>query len=184
MAHYGLAELDLSTRITLAQEMLQPLPEREWGRVTELAQTYGVSRAFLYQLRDRALHALTSGLGPRQPDPQPLEETLLIDRDFIRRAIVVLPLLKGTVRDIQPGLHLLLGVQRSTGYISQTLTAAGEKGPLTKPWKRRNGPGGPICKPGGSFRAGADRSRSRSPYPRLNWKQPRPLTALTSGAGS
>lgn len=130
MAHYRLAELDLSTRITLAQEMLQPLPEREWGRVTELAQTYGVSRSFLYQLRGRALNALSSGLAPGQPGPQPLEERLLIDRDFIRRAIVVLPLLKGTVRDIQQGLQWLLGVQRSTGYISQTLTAAGEQATL------------------------------------------------------
>jgi len=127
MAHYRLSELDLSTRMTLAQEMLQPLPEREWGRVTELAQTYGVSRTFLYQLRDRALNALISVLAPRQPGPQPLEERLIIDRDFIRRAIVVLPLLKGTVRDIQQGLGLLLGVHRSIGYISQTLTTAGEQ---------------------------------------------------------
>lgn len=38
-----------------------------------------------------------------------------------------MPVLKGTVRDIQQGLHLLFGVQRSVGYISQTLTAAGEQ---------------------------------------------------------
>lgn len=127
MAHYRLSELDLSTRVSLAREMLQPIPEREWGRVTELAQDYGVSRAFLYQLRDRALNGLSSGLEPRQPGPRPLAEQLVIDRDLIRRAIVVLPLLKGTVRDIQQGLELLLGVQRSTGYISQTLTAAGQQ---------------------------------------------------------
>jgi hypothetical protein len=64
--------------------MIRPIPEREWGRATELACLYGVSR-------------------------------------------VVLPLLKGTVRDIQQGLRLLFGLQRSTGYISQTLSAAGEQ---------------------------------------------------------
>jgi len=127
MAHYRLSELDLSTRVTLALEMLQPIPEREWGRVTELAQIYGVSREFLYQLRDRARDSLTTVLAPRQPGPPAQEEWLSIDRDFIRRAIVVLPLLKGTVRDIQQGLGLLFGIQRSTGYISQTLTAAGEQ---------------------------------------------------------
>ncbi len=127
MGDYRLPELELSTRISLAMEMLQPLPEREWGRVTQLAQLYGVSREFLYQLRARALKALRDGLAPQQPGPPPPEAGLIIDREFIRRAIVVLPLLKGSIRDIQQGLELLLGVHRSTGYISQTLKTAGEQ---------------------------------------------------------
>jgi hypothetical protein len=127
MAYYRLPELDLSTRIVIALEMLQPIPEREWGRVTELAQTYDVSRTFLYDLRDRALDVLAEGLSPRKPGPQSQGESLMIDRAFIQRAITVMPLLKGTVRDIQHGLRLLFGVHRSVGYISQTLTAAGEQ---------------------------------------------------------
>ena len=127
MAHYRLSELDLSTRIMLALEMLRPIPQREWGRATELAQSYDVSRKFLYDLRDRALDALIEGLTPRPPGPQPQETSLTIDRRFIQRAIAVMPMLKGTVRDIQQGLRLLFGVQRSVGYISQTLTAAGEQ---------------------------------------------------------
>ena len=130
MGHYRLPELDLSTRISLAIEMLQPIPDREWGRVTELAGQYGVTRAFLYQLRDQALEALKAVLVPGQPGPQPEAGTLIIDRDFIRRAIVVLPLLKGTVRDIQQGLTLLFDLKRSTGYISQTLKAAGQQATL------------------------------------------------------
>jgi len=127
MAHYRLSELDLSTRMTLALEMLPPIPEREWGRVTELAHTYDVSRMFLYGLRDRAFEVLAAGLAPRQPGPQSQAETLVIDRAFIQRAIVILPLLKGSVRDIRQGLDLLLGVRRSVGYISQTLSVAGEQ---------------------------------------------------------
>ena len=130
MAHYRVKELDLSTRITLALEMLHPVAERGWGRVTELAQTYGVSREFLYQLRERALNSLSEVLAPRPPGPQGAAESLIIDRELIRRAIVVLPLLKGSVRDIQQGLDLLFGVQRSTGYISQTLQTAGEQAAL------------------------------------------------------
>jgi hypothetical protein len=107
--------------------MLKPIPERAWGRVTKIAQSYGVSRAFLYQLRDQALSGLSRELEPGQPGARPAVEELVIDRDLIRRTIVVLPLLKGTVRDIQQGLGLLLGVQRSIGYISQTLNAAGEQ---------------------------------------------------------
>ena len=127
MAHYRLPELDLSTRITFALEMLQPIPPRKWGRVTELAQTWGVSRTFLYDLRDRALDVLTEGLTPRAPGRQPQEESLVIDRAFIQRAISIMPLLKGTVRDIRRGLDLLLGVERSVGYISQTLRVVGEQ---------------------------------------------------------
>jgi hypothetical protein len=127
MAHYRLSGLDLSTRMMLAFEMLQPIPDRKWGRVTELARTYAISRTFLYNLRDRAFEGLAEGLSPRTPGPRPQEASLVIDRAFIQRAIVVMPMLKGTVRDIQQGLRLLFGVQRSVGYISQTLTTAGER---------------------------------------------------------
>jgi hypothetical protein len=127
MAHYRLSELDLSTRIRLALEMLQPIPERGWGRVTELAQTYGVSRTFLYNLRDQALDVLGQGLSPRQAGRPSQEASLAIDRAFIQRAISVMPLLKGSIRDIQHGLYLLFGVKRSVGYISQMLSAAGEQ---------------------------------------------------------
>jgi hypothetical protein len=69
MGHYRLPKLDLSTQISLVVEMLQPIPDREWGRVIELAGQYGVSRAFLYQLRDRALEAVRTVLAPGQPGP-------------------------------------------------------------------------------------------------------------------
>jgi hypothetical protein len=120
-------KLDLSTRIMLAREMLRPIPERQWGRATELAQTYDVSRTFLYDLRDRALDVLIEGLAPRKPGPQPQQESLMVDAAFIQRVITVMPMLKGTIRDIQQGLRLLFGIQRSVGYISQTLTAAGKQ---------------------------------------------------------
>jgi hypothetical protein len=70
---------------------------------------------------------LIEGLSPRTPGPQPQQESLMIDRAFIQRAITVMPMLKGTVRGTQQGLHPLFGIQRSVGYISQTLTAAGEQ---------------------------------------------------------
>jgi hypothetical protein len=111
----------------LALEMLRPIPQREWGWATELAHSYDVSRKFLYDLRDRALDALIEGLKPWTPGPQPQETSLKIDLRLIQRAIAVMPMLKGTVRDIQRGLGLLFGVRRLVGYISQTLTAVGEQ---------------------------------------------------------
>jgi uncharacterized protein (DUF2267 family) len=49
----------------------------------------------------------------------------VVDRDYLHKAIAVMPLLTGSVRSIQMGLALLFGVQRSVGHISQTLKAAG-----------------------------------------------------------
>lgn len=125
MAHYRISELDLSTRVALGLEMLRPIPEREWGRATELAEQYGISRTLLYELRDRAEEALYTAFLPQPPGPAPEAETVLINRDFIRRSVTVLSLLKGSVRDIQLGLDLLFGLSRSVGYISETLQEVG-----------------------------------------------------------
>jgi len=125
MSHYRIPELDLSTRIEIGLEMSREIPKREWGRATELARKYGISRTLLYQLRDRVDEALAKALLPRKPGPKPEGEELVIDRDFIRLAVTVLSMLKGSVRDIQLGLKLLFSVSRSIGYISETLQDVG-----------------------------------------------------------
>jgi hypothetical protein len=118
-------ELELPTRFEIGLEMLQEIPDREWGRATELAEKHNISRTLLYQLRDRAKEALVKGLLPRKPGPKPEVEELTIDQDFIRRSVTVLSMLKGSVRDIQLGLKLLFDVSRSMGYISETLQEVG-----------------------------------------------------------
>jgi len=125
MARYRPPELDLLTRMTLGLEMLTPIPQRSWGRVTELAKSYGVSRTFLYNLREWALDALVVALAPRDLKLHPQTDTLAVDEVFLRRAITVLPMLKGTVRYILKRLALLFGIHRSVGCISQTLQEAG-----------------------------------------------------------
>jgi len=126
MEEYRRKDLDLSTRIAIGIEMLSPVEERGWGRASELAQEYDISRSLLYQFKERVQRALEGALKPK-PVGRPAEEKLLrVDRDTVRRAIAVMPVLTGSVRNIQLGLELLFGVQRSVGYISQTLQAAGE----------------------------------------------------------
>ena len=70
MAEYRVPELDLSTRINIGLEMLQSTEQREWGRVTELAQTHGVSRTLLYRIRDQMKAAIIESLAPTAPGPQ------------------------------------------------------------------------------------------------------------------
>lgn len=125
MTHYRSQPLDLSTRIILATEMLNPIPQRPWGHVTKLAEIYGVSRTWLYELKHQAQETLVDPFAPRPPGPQPHDSVLVIDDALVQRTITLLPLIKGSVRGIAEGLDLLLGVERCVGYISQTLQQAG-----------------------------------------------------------
>jgi len=127
MAEYRVPEFTTGQRTDAALQMLVSFPEREWGQVAKLARLYGVSRTLLYEIRDRVQDAIVEALRPRDAGRPVQAATLTVDKAVVDRAIVTLPLLKGSVRDIRLGLDVLLGVSRSVGYISQTLTAAGEQ---------------------------------------------------------
>jgi hypothetical protein len=126
MADYQLAHLSLSTRLELALFMLNPA--RPWGQVTALSRQHGVSRKFLYELRHKSLQAVTSALLPQKPGRKPESNQILIDTGFIQRFIAIcLSVVPGTVRTVRLLLELLFGVQRTTGFISQTAQALGTK---------------------------------------------------------
>ena len=125
MAEYRVPKFTLAQRAEAALQMLDP--GREWGLVSKLARLYGVSRTLLYEIRDRALDAIVETLLPRDAGRPAQVTTLRVDKAFIDRTIAILPMLKGSVRDIRLGLDLILGVTRSVGYVSETLAAAGEQ---------------------------------------------------------
>ena len=127
MAQYRIAELELSTRLEMTVEMLMPVEVRGWGRASQLAQQYGISRTLLYEWREKAKEKLREMLQAEVPGPKPLQQTIEVSTAFIERAIAIMPMLTGSVRGIQNGLELLFGVERSVGYISQSLQAAGQK---------------------------------------------------------
>jgi len=127
MAEYRVPEFTVEQRADAALQMLAHTPDRKWGLVSELARCYGVSRTLLYEIRDRALEATREVLQPRDGGRPAQSNTLRVDKALIDRAIAILPMLKGSVRDIRLGLELLLGVKRSVGYVSQTLATFGEQ---------------------------------------------------------
>ena len=88
MTHYRLQHIDLSMRMELAYQMLDP--NREWGRVSKMAEDYAVSRKFLYGLRGKVQLVALDILSPQQPGPKPKSEELEVDQDLIRRAILTL----------------------------------------------------------------------------------------------
>ena len=125
MAEYRVPEFTLEQRTEAVLQMLDP--DRKWGLVSELARLYGVSRTLLYELRGCVLDAIVEALLPRDAGRPAQVTTLTVDKAFIDRTIAILPMLKGSVRDIRLGLDLILGVRRSVGYVSEALAAAGEQ---------------------------------------------------------
>lgn len=126
MADYRLPHIDLSTRLDLAMAVLNP--SRTWGEVTDLARKYHVSRKFLYQLANRTKAIFLECLAPQNSGPQPKTDTLLVDREYLRRATVILATaVPGTIRGIQLALELLLGKHRAVGLVSETLQEAGNE---------------------------------------------------------
>lgn len=125
MAEYRVPKFTLEQRTMAGLRMLDP--DREWGLVSELARLYGVSRTLLYDIRDRVWKAMVEALLPRDAGRPAQDNALTVDKAFVDRTITILPMLTGSVRNIQLGLELILGVSRSLGYVSETLTAAGER---------------------------------------------------------
>ncbi len=127
MAEYRVPDFTPEQRADTALQMFVPLPDRQRGLVSELARLYGVSRTLLYKIRDRAWDAMVEALLPRDAG-RPAQVTMLtVNKAFIDRTIAILPTLTGSVRNIRLGLDLILGLRRSVGYVSETLTAAGEQ---------------------------------------------------------
>jgi len=125
MTHYQLTHLDLSTRMELGLQMLNP--QRVWGEATQLAHTYGVSRKFLYGLRKRTEQSLQASLAPHPVGREANAPTLRVDQQLVRRAILVLSVLPPSIRNLQLAVKLLLGQHCSVGFIQQTLRVAGQR---------------------------------------------------------
>lgn len=125
MAVYRVPEFTLEQRVEAVLQMLVPGSDRPWGLVSELTRLYGVSRTRLYELRDEVWAAIVAALQPGEAGRPAQVTRLTVDKAFIDRMIALLPMLTGSVRDIRLGLKLILGVSRSVGYVSETLTAAG-----------------------------------------------------------
>jgi hypothetical protein len=123
--NYRLIHIDLSTRFYMAMKMLSE--SRPWGMVTNMAQTYQVSRKFLYQIAYKAKSALLCALSTQNPGPKPVSKCLTVDDEYIQRTIITLAtIVPGSIRNIKTCLKEILDIDRSIGFISQSLKIAGQ----------------------------------------------------------
>jgi hypothetical protein len=101
---------------------------RQYGLVTDLAQCYGTSRQFIYDLRDRTRRALEQVLAPGQPGRPAIDQRLAVDRCAVARGILVLnQVAHASVRAIQECLDAILEVPRSLGAIHAVLRDAHQR---------------------------------------------------------
>ncbi len=107
----------------------------EYGLLTRLAREHGVSRQFLYDLKERAEEAIRAALAPR-----PLgrgaakQQRLEVDALAVKRAILVLSqAAQASVRAIGECLEEILGVHLSVGMIHGVLQEAASRAPRALP---------------------------------------------------
>jgi len=86
--YYRRPDISLPQRTQLALSLLGL--EGEYGVVTLLAATYGVSRTFLYNLKETAIGALEMALAGGRPGRPSLSSTIFVDKNRLERGIVTL----------------------------------------------------------------------------------------------
>ena len=123
---FQLEHITLAERVALGCSCV--MLAGEYGLITGLAQEYGTSRQCLYDLRDRARVALEQALGPGRPGRPPVEQRLVVDRQTVERAVLVLhQVVHGSVRGIQECLAEILETDRSVGAMQGILSATAER---------------------------------------------------------
>ena len=81
-------DITIEERIQLFRQMIDP--NRPHGLVTQLHRQEGVSRQFLYELRDKGLLALRAAFAPGEPGRKLKTTTIEVNHERVVRAIVTL----------------------------------------------------------------------------------------------
>ena len=112
---------DLSSK-QRAQIAIEVMAEkRAWGKVSELAQSYQVTRKTIYELAQKGKAVLEAGMESRPHGPQVQEKTIKVDRNRLVRGSVVLTEVGVSQRDVVMCLEEMLDTRRSVGWVNGEL---------------------------------------------------------------
>lgn len=106
-------------RLHIAQTVLAP--QRPHGTITRLAHTCAVSRQTIYTIAAQAKRVLQTRLTPGPHGPHPPTSTIVVDRNRLLRAVVVLAEAGVSQRDIVGCLAEVLDSNVSVGWLHATL---------------------------------------------------------------
>jgi hypothetical protein len=99
-------------------------PDRPWGKVTNLAREYGISRETVYNIAAKGEQALLAGLEPGGYGPQPPKTRVTVTRNRLVRGTVVLAGEGVSQRGITRCLAELVDTERSLGWVNGELAKA------------------------------------------------------------
>jgi hypothetical protein len=94
---------------------------REWGKVSELAETYAVSRKTIYDIALKGEQVLRAGLQPGSHGPSLSEKRIGVDRNRLVRGSVVLTEAGVSQRDVTMCLKELLDTELSSSWVNARL---------------------------------------------------------------
>jgi predicted DNA-binding protein YlxM (UPF0122 family) len=95
--------------------------DRAWGKVSELAQTYAVSRKTIYDIAAKGQQVLLAGLQPGPHGPSLNDKLIRVDRNRLVRGSVVLSEVGVSQRDVTVCLSELLDTQLSPSWVNASL---------------------------------------------------------------
>lgn len=107
-------------RIQIALAVLSP--DRGYGRVTELADQYGLSRESIYKIGERAEEVLQVGMQPGQHGPQASVKTISVERPRLVRSVGQLAASGVSQRDTVSCLAEMLDSRVSLGWVNARLS--------------------------------------------------------------
>ena len=94
---------------------------REWGKIVELAERYGVSRQTVYEIAHKGKQVLEAGLEPGPHGPRQAQKQLKVDRNRLVRGSVVLTEVGVSQRDVTHCLAELLDTKASASWVNARL---------------------------------------------------------------
>jgi len=97
-------------------------PDRPYGRITELASKYNLSRESIYTIAERAAQVLQTGMQPRQHGPQVKAKTISVERPRLVRSIGQLAQSGVSQRNIMACLEEILDSSVSLGWVNARLS--------------------------------------------------------------
>ena len=106
-------------RAQMAIEVLSQ--ERAWGKVSELAQTYAVSRKTIYDIAAKGKQVLLAGLQPGPHGPTLSDKLIRVERNRLVRGSVVLTEVGVSQRDVTLCLSELLDTAVSSSWVNAVL---------------------------------------------------------------
>ncbi len=94
---------------------------RAWGKIVELAESYGVSRQTVYEIAQKGKQVLEAGLEPGRHGPRQAQKQIKVDRNRLVRGSVVLTEVGVSQRDVTHCLAELLDTKASASWVNARL---------------------------------------------------------------